>query len=250
VITLLKALRGHLRGLDLSRLSIRGAYLQGVEMQDASLSGALLQECVFTGTLDAIIAVVTSLTGQFWAAASKRGEVRVWREGGQILHLAWQAHTDQTYGLAVSPDDGSLLASGGHEGTVRLWDPKLGTALQELSHPGTVFSLAWSPDGTRLVGGGDDGHVYVWDAADGTLLQRLAGHHGVVNSVAWSPVGDHPIFGGELLCLAIIELISALEMSLIGDKEAYYAACRCNFDENTLHLLSLRSFFFVVSRRW
>src|SRR6266567_333454 len=37
VITLLKALRGHLRGLDLSRLSIRGAYLQGVEMQDANL---------------------------------------------------------------------------------------------------------------------------------------------------------------------------------------------------------------------
>ena len=35
VISLLKALRGHLRGLDLSRLSIRGAYLQDVEMQDA-----------------------------------------------------------------------------------------------------------------------------------------------------------------------------------------------------------------------
>src|SRR6266566_4610877 len=40
VISLLKALRGHLRGLDLSRLAIRGAYLQGVEMQDANLSGA------------------------------------------------------------------------------------------------------------------------------------------------------------------------------------------------------------------
>src|SRR5437660_1232639 len=34
VITLLKALRGHLRGLDLSQLAIRGAYLQGVELQD------------------------------------------------------------------------------------------------------------------------------------------------------------------------------------------------------------------------
>src|SRR6266487_4564722 len=46
VISLLKALRGHLRGLDLSRLAIRGAYLQGVEMQDATLSGARLEECV------------------------------------------------------------------------------------------------------------------------------------------------------------------------------------------------------------
>jgi WD40 repeat protein len=203
VITLLTALRGHLRGLDLSRLSIRGAYLQGVEMQDASLSGALLQECVFTETFDAIIAVVTSLTGQYWAAGSKRGEVRVWREGGQILHLAWQAHTDQTYGLAFSPDermlasgsldgsvklwdvetgtllwsgwqtqgtawlafapDGSLLASGGHEGTVRLWDAKLGTTLQELPHPGTVFSLAWSPDGHLLASGDVAGTIRLWE---------------------------------------------------------------------------------------
>src|SRR5205807_6934590 len=36
VISLLKALRSHLRGLDLSRLSIVGAYLQGVQMQDAT----------------------------------------------------------------------------------------------------------------------------------------------------------------------------------------------------------------------
>jgi WD40 repeat protein len=203
VIILLIALRGHLRSLDLSRLSIRGAYLQGVQMQDASLSGALLQECVFTETFDAIIAVVTSLTGQYWAAGSKRGEVRVWLEGGQILHLAWQAHTDQTYGLAFSPDermlasgsldgsvklwdvetgtllwsgwqtqgtvwlafapDGSLLASGGFEGTVRLWDPKLGTTLQELPHPGTVFSLAWSPDGHLLASGDVAGTIRLWE---------------------------------------------------------------------------------------
>src|SRR5713101_2550361 len=38
VISPLTALRGHLRGLDLSRLAIRGAYLQGVQMQDANLS--------------------------------------------------------------------------------------------------------------------------------------------------------------------------------------------------------------------
>src|SRR5690349_11535455 len=38
VLSLLTELRGHLRGLDLSRLSIRGAYLQGVELQDASLA--------------------------------------------------------------------------------------------------------------------------------------------------------------------------------------------------------------------
>src|SRR5205807_3895567 len=85
---------GHLRGLDLSRLAIRGAYLQGVELQDTTLSGALLQESVFTETFDAITAVAISPDGQYWAAG-RRGEVRLWREAGQKLHLVWQAHTDQ-----------------------------------------------------------------------------------------------------------------------------------------------------------
>src|SRR5712692_4373939 len=40
VLALLREQRGHLRGLDLSQLAIRGAFLQGVEMQDASLAEA------------------------------------------------------------------------------------------------------------------------------------------------------------------------------------------------------------------
>jgi transcriptional regulator with XRE-family HTH domain len=88
LVTLLRRLRGDLRGLDLSRLALRAVSLQGVEMQDARLSGAALQDSVFTEPLDAITAVATSPDGEDWAAASWRGEVRVWREGGKILHLA------------------------------------------------------------------------------------------------------------------------------------------------------------------
>src|SRR6266567_825003 len=42
LMTLLRVLRGNLRGLDLSRLVLRGVSLQGVEMQDATLAGALM----------------------------------------------------------------------------------------------------------------------------------------------------------------------------------------------------------------
>src|SRR5204863_5022973 len=78
VITLLKELRGHLHGLDLSRLAIRGAYLQGDQMLDATLSGAVMRECVFMEAFDAITAVVISRSGRYWAALSRRGEMRVW----------------------------------------------------------------------------------------------------------------------------------------------------------------------------
>src|SRR6266852_2577524 len=115
LVALLRLLRGDLRGLDLSRLALRGVYLQGVEMQDARLSGAVLQDSVFTEPFDAIMAVTMSRTGQYWAAGGRRGEVRVWREEGKILHLAWQAHTDTVSALAFSPD-GRTLATGSWDG--------------------------------------------------------------------------------------------------------------------------------------
>jgi WD40 repeat protein/transcriptional regulator with XRE-family HTH domain len=200
--TLLRLLRGDLRRLDLSQLAIRGAYLQGVEMQDATLAGALIQQCVFTETFDAPWAVAISRSGQYWAIANKRGEVRVWREAGKILHLAWRAHTDHTWGLAFSPDerllasaslddsvklwqvesgallwsgehpgaiclafapDGGLLASGGSDGSVRIWDPKLDIPLEQLPHPDLVLVLAWSPDGNRLATGGLDRQIRIWE---------------------------------------------------------------------------------------
>src|SRR5947209_11932058 len=121
LIVLLRGLRGHLRKIDLSQLAIRGAYLQGVEMQDAKLSGATLRGTIFTEAFDATWSVAVSHTGQYWAAGSKRGEVRVWRDGGRTLHLVWQAHTDTTSTLAFSPDE-QILASGSWDGSLKLWN--------------------------------------------------------------------------------------------------------------------------------
>jgi transcriptional regulator with XRE-family HTH domain len=137
VLALLREQRGHLRGLDLSQFVIRGAYLQAVEMQDARLSGAVLQDTVFTETFDAIIAVATSPNGTFWAAGSRRGEVRVWEAAGQILHRVWQAHTDYIFALAFSPD-GHVLATGSWDGAIKLWDIEQGTL------SGGQVSLLWT----------------------------------------------------------------------------------------------------------
>jgi len=187
VITLLTALRGHLRGLDLSQLAIRGAYLQGVELQDATLSGARLEESVLTEAFDAIFAVAISPSGQYWVAAGRRGEVRLWRGAGQTLHLVWQAHTDIVTTLAFSPDE-RLLASGSADGSVRLWDVESGAALWSGEHTSTTSWLAFAPDGGLLASCGFDGSVRLWDPQLGTLLQEVA-HPGPVYRLAWSPDG-------------------------------------------------------------
>src|SRR5713101_7304926 len=148
VLSLLKALRGHPRGLDLSGLFIRGAYLQGVEMQDATLAGATLQDTDFTATFDAIVAVATSLNGTFWAAGSRRGEVWVWEAASQTLHRAWQAHTDNIYALAFSPD-GRTLASGSWDGAIKLWDMEGGALLWKNWSTDSIERLAFAPMDAR-----------------------------------------------------------------------------------------------------
>src|SRR3989440_12945785 len=172
LVALLRVLRGDLRGLDLSRLVLRGVHLQGVEMQDANLSGALLQESVFTETFDAITAVATSPDGQYWAAAGRRGEVRVWREAGPTLHLAWQGHTDTVLSIAFSPD-GRLLASGSTDGSVKLWDVESNALLWSGWQTKSTLCLAFSPEGDLLASGGNDARVHLWDLHSGTPLQTL-----------------------------------------------------------------------------
>jgi WD40 repeat protein len=186
LIVLLRQLRGHLRGLDLSQLSLRGANLQGVQMQDARLCGATLRDTTLTEAMPAVWSVDISRTGQYWAAGSWRGEVRVWREGGQRLHLAWQAHTDNIFILALSPDE-HTLATGSWDRTVKLWDVHSGTLLWTGWHTDIVFCVAFSPDGQTLASSGNDGIIQLWDVSSGKQLQRRESQGGTVYTMAWSP---------------------------------------------------------------
>ncbi len=202
VVALLRELRGHLRNLDLSQLAIRGAFLQGVEMQDASLAEASLRETVFNEAFDIPWAVAISSNGQYWAVGSRRGEVRVWREEGKLLHLAWQAHTDTVRTLAFSLD-GRMLATGSWDGTIKLWDIESGAlsggqvSLRWTSwFTENIECLAFAPDGRTVASGGDDATVQLWDATSGTHLQTLSGQRGPVFALAWSPDGRLLASGG------------------------------------------------------
>jgi WD40 repeat protein len=195
VLALLRQQRGHLRDLDLSQLSIRGLYVQGVEMQDTTLAGATLRDNAFAEALDDTWAVATSRDGHYWAAGGRRGEVRVWREGGKILHLAWQAHTGTVRALAFSPD-GHTLASGSWDCAIKLWDLKSGTLLWTERRTNSIQRLAFAPDGRLLASAGDDGSIHLWDASGGTHLQTLSGHSGPVYALAWSPDGSVLASGG------------------------------------------------------
>ena len=71
--------------------------------------------------------------------------------------------------------DGSLLASGSEDGTVRVWQPSTGSApLYVLrGHTDAIRALAWSPSGHTLASFSYDETICLWDANTGQHIATL-----------------------------------------------------------------------------
>ncbi len=188
LVMLLGLLRGDLRGLDLSRLVLRSVYLQGMEMQDTRMVNATIHDGIFTENFDAMTSVAISGTGQYWAAASIRGEMRIWEAGGQLLRQTWLGHSDAIWALAFSPD-GRILASGSSDGMHKLWDVASGNLLWWVRHTSYVNRLAFSPDGRILVTAGNDATIRLWDVTNRVLLETIL-YTKSPPVISWSPVGE------------------------------------------------------------
>jgi WD40 repeat protein len=100
------------------------------------------------------------------------------------------------YAVALSPD-GRLLAIGGHDGLLELWDLAAGKKKADLpGHKLAVFAVAFSPDGKVLAAAGGSsgvpGELSLWDVAPaGTakLRYQLQGHPRAIDALAFSPDG-------------------------------------------------------------
>ena len=137
--------------------------------------------------------VAYSSDGQLLAVASSIGiwlyDVATTRELALLT-----GHTRSVSSVSFAPD-GKTLASGGRDGTIRLWEVESGaqTAVWE-GHWSSVNSVSFSPDGKTLASGvGSDilgsGYIRLWDVASGRQTAILVGHTDIVSSVSFSPDG-------------------------------------------------------------
>jgi WD40 repeat protein len=82
------------------------------------------------------------------AVACADGILRLWHDREwNAPAFEMKGHTRELDAVAWSPD-GRLLASQGHDGTIRLWDPFQGIELSW--HPGRGSDLGFSAHGTRM----------------------------------------------------------------------------------------------------
>ena len=157
------------------------------------------------GTINAVqyspdgtyLAVATSIgiwlydTTTYQVEHSQNGEVDL-----------FTGHTGSVLSIAFSPN-GKLLASGGRDNTVRLWNMETDEITKLYGHRGWIYSVAFRPDGRTLAVGSWDKTVVLWKEVtrDNTVQwehnQTLYGHTGPVYSVAFSPDGSVLASGSE-----------------------------------------------------
>ncbi len=112
------------------------------------------------------------------------GEVR---DDRVPLRATLAGHTGPVWSAAFAPD-GRVLATGGDDSAIRLWDLATGRQTASLSgHGSQVFAVAFTHSGKFLVSGGGDGTLRLWNVATGQEEPPLLRQSGTVRRAPLSP---------------------------------------------------------------
>jgi serine/threonine-protein kinase len=140
------------------------------------------ERTVFKGHTDSVKAVAFSPDGKWAASGAQDGTIRLWNVGksaswspGKLWskECVLQVGRRHVRSLAFSPD-APVLASGGIDQTVRLWDLTGAKPRERLAfkgHLGVVRLIASPSESETLLSVDDRGLVILWDVAGGTTVR-------------------------------------------------------------------------------
>ena len=102
----------------------------------------------------------------------------------------FEGHQDAVWSAVFSPD-GQMIASGGFDRAIRLWDFQGNLIRQPFKgHTDEIWSVAFSPDGQMIASGSSDNTIRLWNLQGELIGPPFKGHTHHIKSVAFSPNGQ------------------------------------------------------------
>jgi WD40 repeat protein len=168
------------------------------------------------------------------------GKVRIWDvdSGGELREIR---AVGKVWTVRFSPD-GKLIASGGPDCILQLWDAESGKEVRRMiGHTGGVSEVAFSPDGKTVASAGHDQTVRLWDVETGTLRFPFAGHSGAVPAIAISPREGRIATGGSDGVVILWDRDTAKEVSRFACLETCLTALAYSPDGRLLAAAACRT---------
>jgi WD40 repeat protein len=171
--------------------AISGGYDGAVIWWDVA-SGRELRR--LEGAAKYVHAIALHPTKNLAAIAADRAVI-LWNPATGEVVKTWPAH-DAAATCVRFAENGSVLLTGGDDGSVKVWDAKSGDELAALTgHRGGVRDLALKPGGRWLLSASADRTVRLWDLATKKEVAAFRDHGAPVLAVEFLPSGTRTLSG-------------------------------------------------------
>lgn len=164
-------------------------------------------------------AIAYSPNGSFLAVAGEGGTIALWDVKARKRIAMLVGHSHVIHSLAWSGDN-ARLASASADRSAIIWDIASKKPLKTLTHPGSVYAVAFSNDGEKIATGGFDKVLRIWSGEKAEVEASREGHTASIRALAFSPDGKQLASAGSDFTVKLWNLSSNESIDLRGHSKA------------------------------